>query len=275
MTLVEPAFRFVQDLVFDRVAIVLSDEKQYLVESRLLPVARRHGLTSVAEIVDRIRRTADESLERAVVEALTTNETSWFRDIHPFEALRETVLRELIERRSRTRRLGIWSAASSSGQELYSVAMLIEEHLPELRGWQLDLYGTDYSLRMVERGRAGWYSVLEVNRGLPVPLLVKHFTEDSRGYRISETLRRTVRFEQMNLVEPWPALPRFDVVLLRNVLIYFDEATRRRILDRVAAQLAPDGVVFLGSAENMLGMSDRFSSETAQGSTFYRLRAGR
>lgn len=272
MTLVSPEFAYLQKLVFERSAIVLADDKGYLVESRLQPIVRSLGLQSTLDVLDRVRRTKDRPLEDKIVEAMTTNETLWFRDIHPFNALRRQVLPEIAGRKATSQQLAVWSAASSSGQEIYSIAMILQEDFPALQGWRVDLLGTDLSSEMVERAREGRYSTLEVNRGLPVSLLVRHFTQEGNSYRINEGLRRGARFMEMNLAAPWPSLPRFDVIMLRNVLIYFDVPTKRRIIEAAAGALAPQGYLFLGAAETMMGVCDRFESQTVEGAVLYRLK---
>ena len=272
MTLVASEFAYLQDLVFERSAIVLSDDKHYLIEPRLMPLARELGLDGVTDIVDRIRNAGDRNLETRVVEAMTTNETLWMRDIHPWNALRRTVVPEIMQRKADARQLSVWSAASSTGQEIYSVAMVLEEDFPQLHSWQVDLLGTDLSTEVLERARQGLYSTLEVNRGLPASMLVRYFTQEGAGYRLNDSVRRSVRFVQMNLATPRTPMSRFDVIFLRNVLIYFDVPTKQRILSAAAGALAPGGYLFLGAAENMMGVCDLFSAQSAQGATFYRLK---
>lgn len=264
-------FKFLQDFVFDRSAIVLAEDKEYLVESRLQPIARDFGFTTVAEVLRAVRYAADPAIELRVIDALTTNETSWFRDLHPFDALRETILPERIARNAADRRLAIWSAASSSGQELYSVAMLIDSEFPELAGWTVDLLGTDLSSEVVQRAREGRYSGLEMNRGLPATKLVRYFVKDGTHHRICDAIRSRVRFEHLNLAKPWPPLGRFDVILLRNVLIYFDPDTKRRIVEAARCQLASGGYLILGSAETALGLVDGLVPVATSGTTVYRL----
>lgn len=265
-------FQYVQELVFERSAIVLSDDKHYLIESRLLPLARGLGLQNISDIIDKARRTRDRPLEDKIVEAMTTNETLWLRDIHPFMALRRVILPELIARQPPTRQLAIWSAASSSGQEIYSLAMILEDEFPQLHRRRVALLGTDLNTEMIDKARNGLYSKLEMNRGLPAAMLIRHFSQEGTGFRISETIRSRVEFMQMNLAGIWPILPKFDVIMLRNVLIYFDRPTKQRILSAAANQLAPGGYLFLGSSETMMGICDLFISDTAEGATFYRLK---
>jgi len=272
MSLATADFDYVRTLVRERAAIVLEDSKAYLVEARLGPVARAHGMDSIASLVGHLRTVRGVGLRDVVVEALTTNETSFFRDFHPFETLRTVVLPELVSRRKDVRRLSIWCAACSSGQEPYSIAMLLREHFPQLASWRVDLVGTDLSAGMLTRAEAGVYSQLEISRGLPAPLLVKHFTREGASWRLAPEIRRMVRFRPGNLAKPWPAAPPVDLLMLRNVLIYFDVATKRAILDRAHRALATDGVLFLGGSETTLGVHDGFARVTAGRTIYYRPR---
>jgi chemotaxis protein methyltransferase CheR len=272
MTVATDQFTFLKSFIFERSAIVLSDNKAYLVESRLLPVARSLGMPDVGAVITQLRRSRDRALEEKVVEAMTTNETLWFRDQRPFNALTRQVIPELMQRKGNAKQLGIWSAASSSGQELYSIALLIEESFPQLHhGWRLDLIGTDLSGEMVRKATDGLYSGMEVNRGMPASMLVRYFTQEGAGYRLNPGVRKRVRFQQMNLVGPWTALaPTFDVIMLRNVLIYFDMSTKQRILAQARRRLAPGGYLFLGTAESTVGLTDEFETVTLEGATVYR-----
>jgi chemotaxis protein methyltransferase CheR len=261
MTLDAQSFNYVRELVHRGAAIVLTPDKEYLVEARLLPLARQAGLASVTEFVEQLRRApVREGLQR-VVEALTTNETSWFRDHQPFDALRQTVLPQLLQARGTERRVSIWSAASSSGQEPYSIAMICAD-LPFPPGWSYSIHATDISEEMLNRGRAGRYSQLEVNRGLPATSLVRHFQRTGPDWQVSESLRSAVTWQRLNLAAAFPVLPRFDVVFLRNVLIYFDTATKQSILRRVRSVIRPDGYLVLGGAETTIGIDEGWERET-------------
>ena len=251
-------FDYVCRLVRDRSGVVLEAGKEYLVDARLTPVARQAELGSVSELIGRLRAGPDGGLAVRVVEAMVTTETTFFRDLHPFETVRTTVLPDLVRRRRDERRLTVWFAACSTGQEPYSVALLIREHFPELAGWRLDLLATDLSADVLARARAGRYSQLEVNRGLPAALMVKYFRQHGAVWELNEDVRRMVEFRELNLTRPWPALPRADLVFLRNVMIYFDAPTKKAILDRVAKVLRPDGYLLLGGAETTLNLSDSF-----------------
>jgi chemotaxis protein methyltransferase CheR len=265
-----PTFQYVRDLLQRQSAIALEPGKDYLVEARLLPVARAQGLASVPELVQRLKSQPVGALHAQVVEAMTTNETSFFRDVHPFEALRTVVLPELIAARATTRKLRLWSAACSSGQEPYSLAMLLAEHFPQLAEWDVELWGSDLAQGMLEKALQGRYTQLEVNRGLPASLLVKYFDKEGLTWRVKESLRRKVRFLRINLIEPWPPLPVMDVIFLRNVLIYFPAEVKRQILGRMRERLAADGVLFLGGAETPLGLDERWQRVPCGKTAFYR-----
>ena len=257
MTLPSPAFDYVRDLVRREAAIVLEPGKEYLVESRLLPLAREAGEPTVGDYVAKLQRSRDPRTTQRVVDALTTNETSWLRDNEPFQALTAEVLPDLIRARKGTgeRSLQIWSAACSSGQEPYGIAMVSAELL-KAAGFSCSILATDISEEILERARAGLYSQLEMNRGMPAAMLVRHFTRAGTQWQVGPELKRSVTFKRLNLAAPLPAMPRFDVVFLRNVLIYFDAATKRSILQRVRAVMRPDGYLFLGGAETTLGIDE-------------------
>lgn len=270
MTISPQAFTFVRELVRAESAIVLEAGKEYLVESRLVPLARAAGQPSVDAYVADLSTRRTPSALKQVVEALTTNETSWFRDSDPFKALRQTVFPALASARS-NRTLRVWAAACSSGQEPYSILMTALD-TPELAGWKIELVATDLSEEMLDRARKGEYSQLEVNRGLPATTLVRHFERSGLSWRISQSIRERVEFRQLNLTRPFPPLGRFDVVFLRNVLIYFDLPTKRDVLKRVRQVLAPDGHLFLGAAEMTMGVDDAWERVPAGRSSVYRIR---
>ena len=270
-TLPEADFEYLRELMHLRAAIVLERGKEYLALSRLEPVARDHGLTTVSELVDKLRtRELTSALHDQVVDALTTNETTFFRDYNPWESLRTLVMPELLARKERTRTLAIWSAGCSSGQEPYSIAMSIREHFPELLTWQLSILGTDISGSVLDRARAGRYGQLEVNRGLPAHLLVRHFTRAGMEWEIEEPIRRMVRFEHHNLNDAWPSMPPFDLVLMRNVMIYFETEAKRRVLTKMHGQLAPHGYLLLGASETTYSLSDDFIREPDGRTAWYR-----
>jgi len=272
--LAERDFDYIRDLVRDRAAIVLEPGKEYLAVTRLDPVIRRAGLGSVSELVATLREDDDPVLSEQVVDALTTNETTFFRDVYPFESLRSHVLPDLIERKHLSRSLFIWSAGCSSGQEPFSVAMLIREDFPELADWQVTILGTDVSVAMLERARAGRFGQIEVNRGLPADLLVKYFRRSGLDWEIDGSVKEMVRFRHQNLVDPWPALPPMDLVLMRNVMIYFDVTTKQEILARVRDVLAPHGYLLLGTSETTLHLDDAFQRHAVGPTGWYRRRQG-
>src|SRR5205814_3586563 len=215
-------FEYIQELVRKRSAIVLEAGKEYLVESRLSTVARVEGFTSIDHLVAELRRSPGNGLHRKVIEAMATNETAFFRDLHPFEALRVQLIPELMQRRQIQRQLTIWCAACSSGQEPYTIAMLLREHFPALAGWQVRILGTDLSSEVLDRARTGRYNQAEVNRGLPAAFLVKYFRKHNVEWQVVEDIRSMVEFVELNLNEAWSRVPSCDLVLMRNVLIYFD-----------------------------------------------------
>ena len=269
MTLTTTSFDWVRQLVHRESAIVLQPGKEYLVEARLLPIARKAGLTDVSQFVESVRTRPSPDDTRAIVEALTTNETSWFRDGDPFTALTSTVLPSLLAARGPSERLQIWSAACSSGQEAYTIGMLLEDSLPNAAS-RVSITATDISREMVERTRAGRFSQLEVNRGLPAPMLVRHFVRAGNEWEVAPQLRRMVTVSECNLAAPLPRMGPFDVVYLRNVLIYFDLPTKQAILRRVRDLMRPDGWLFLGAAETTLGVDDSWERVVVGRSSAYR-----
>lgn len=240
-----------------RSGLSLGTDKDYLVRARLEPILKRRSFANLDILADRMRN--DAGLEREVVEAMTTNETLFFRDGRPFDHLREVVLPMMHSSRPKGATLRIWSAAASTGQEAYSLAMLISEMGPALSGRVFEIVGTDIAREPLARGEAGLYSQFEVQRGLPAKLLVKYFKKEEAGWRINRELREMVRFREWNLLSDLAGLGRFDIIFCRNVLIYFDQPTKARALDAVSRQLSPDGVVYLGGAETLLGLNSGLS----------------
>jgi chemotaxis protein methyltransferase CheR len=248
---------YVADLVKARSGIVLTPEKAYLIESRLTPLARTRGHKDLDALIVALRGN-EPGLVEAVVEAMTTNESLFFRDQRPFEQFRRLVLPKLLQARGTSRTIRIWSAACSSGQEPYSLAMLLSEEAPKLAGWTVEILGTDLSKAMVERARAGSYSQFEVQRGMPPAMLARHFTRNGDKWNASAALKSMLRFRTFNLLDDPSALGTFDVVLCRNVLIYFDQATKGRILDRISGRLTAEGTLYLGGSETVFGITERF-----------------
>lgn len=271
MSISPESFAFVADLVRRRSAIQLTPGKEYLVESRLLPLARAAGL-DLDTYVNRLRTQGTAGDQAAVIEAMTTNETSWFRDGAPYAALRGTELPRLVASRGGTGRLRVWSAACSTGQEPYSIAMSLLDDLPATM--TSEIIATDLSEQVLERARSGRYSQLEVNRGMPASMLVRHLSRVGTEWELSAAVRGLVEFRAHNLLDAPPAGP-FDIVFLRNVLIYFDLPTKRAILERVLRVLRPDGVLLLGAAESTLGVHDGFERITVERSSVYRPLAAR
>ena len=272
MTLSAESFNYIRRLVAEQAAIVLEEDKGYLVESRLLPLARREGFSSLGPFVEKLESEHFHAVHRQVVEAMTTNETSFFRDYHPFEALRKSVLPDLITKRATTQELTIWCAACSAGQEPYTLAMLLAEHFPHLASWSTHILATDLSSEMLARAREGRYSQLEVNRGLPASFLVKYFQKDSCNWQLREAVRRSVEFQFINLAAAWPPLPAADLIMMRNVLIYFGTDTKKEILGKVRRVLKPDGYLFLGAVETTFNLDDSFERIALDRATCYRIR---
>ncbi|GAA2912944.1 chemotaxis protein CheR [Actinoplanes cyaneus] len=271
MTLSQAEFTFVANLVRREASIVLAPGKEYLVEARLIPVARAVGAPNVNEFIGDLQKRPNPQYQRKIIDALTTNETSFFRDREPFAALTDVVLPELIKSRASVRKLRFWSAASSSGQEAYSLAITLQESLPA--GWSFEIQGTDISTAMVERAEKAEYSQVEVNRGLPATQLVQYFERAGAHWRIIPALRRNVSFKHMSLTAPFPPMQPFDVIFLRNVLIYFDVATKRQVLQNAAKILRPDGWLFLGAAETTIGIDDNYERVAAGRTSAYRIRS--
>jgi len=263
-------FDYLRSLVRTHTSIVIDDGKEYLAEARLSTLLRKEGFASVPELLQSLRVKNFSPLHRRVLDAMTNNETWFFRDLAPFEALRQRVIPEILITRGLTRRLNVWSAACSSGQEAYSTLMLLQDSFPEMLNWELRVLATDYSQAMLDRVRAGRYSQFEVNRGLPISALTKHFVQHGLEWEVSRKLRNKVDCRLMNLADAWPDFAEPDIVLLRNVLIYFDLRTKADILARVHRRMRPDGYLFLGGAETTLGLSDAFERVPFEKTAYYR-----
>ena len=250
-------YDYLRGILKQRSGLDLSADKQYLVESRLVPLARKAGLAGIPELVQKMKGSA-ESLTTEVVEAMTTNETFFFRDKVPFDHLRDTILPALLQSRASRKSLRIWSAACSTGQEPYSIAMCLKEKAAQLAGWRIEIVGTDLSQEVLEKSRAGIYSQFEVQRGLPIQLLVKYFAQIGELWRLNSEIRGMVQFRQLNLLQDFSSLGKFDVVFCRNVLIYFDQETKTQIFERIAKVTEPDGMLMLGAAESVVGITNAF-----------------
>lgn len=249
-------FDFLRKLLKDRSGLVLAAEKQYLAESRLLPLARRRGLETLTQLIAQLRTQAPSALASEVVDAMTTNETFFFRDKIPFDLLRDTMMPALIRARAHTKRIRIWCTAASTGQEPYSIAMTLKAMGERLTGYRVDILATDIAGEVVERGKAGVYSQFEVQRGLPVQMLVRHFTQTGEQWQIAPEIRDMVQFRPLNLLNGFAPLGMFDIVFCRNVLIYFDQPTKNGVLERIARQMPEDGYLVLGAAETVVGLTD-------------------
>ncbi|MBP2228477.1 chemotaxis protein methyltransferase CheR [Azospirillum agricola] len=257
-------FDMFSTLLKQRSGLVLTRDKAYLLESRLMPVARKWNMKGLEELATTVRTRKDEALLRDITEAMTTNESSFFRDQKPFDQFRQLVLPRLMETRAAKRSLRIWSAACSSGQEAYSLAMILNDEAAKLAGWRIEIVGTDISGEMVERCKAGVYTQFEVQRGLPITMLVKHFKQNGDKWQISPQLRQMASFREWNLLGDLSPLGQFDIVFCRNVLIYFDGPTKAKVLEAIARQMPQDGVLYLGGAETVLGITDRFKPVEGQ-----------
>ena len=249
-------YGYLRELVYGLSQNVLDPSRDYLFETRLSKVLRNQGMSHLGQLVSHLRAARNPTLERAVAEAMTINETSFFRDTRPFELLRTELLPKIIEARRMQRSLRIWSAACSTGQEPYSLAMMMKDHFPILAGWRVEIVATDLSPTVLDRAREGIYSTFEVQRGLPIQMLIRHFDQIEPNWQIKRELRRTVNFRPLNLLEDFAVLGQFDIVLCRNVLIYFDQPTKTRILNGITRRIAPDGAVMLGGAESVFGLCD-------------------
>jgi chemotaxis protein methyltransferase CheR len=258
---VTPAnYQSISELLKSRSGLVLGPDKQYLLESRLVPIVRRRNLAGLDELAAKLKNGADPALVTEVTDAMTTNESFFFRDNTPFDNFRKTTLPALIAARAGRKQIRIWSAAASTGQEPYSLAMILKEEAAKLAGFKIDIIGTDLSQEVLEKAKAGIYSQFEVQRGLPIQFLMKYFAKVNEMWQIDASLRAMVQYRMANLLDPLTWLGTVDVIFCRNVLIYFDQPTKTMILDRMAKILAPDGALFLGGAETVLGISDQFKS---------------
>ncbi len=262
-------FEFLRALLLQHASLVLDPGKEYLVEARLTPLARRGGHGDLHGYLSKVRASPTFESHQSIVEAMTIHETSFFRDSKPFEVLRSTLLPQLVAARRASRELYLWSAASSTGQEPYSLAMLLREHFREVLGWKLKIFATDISHEAIAKAQKGCFSQLEVNRGLPAALRAKYFEPDGVNWQVREEIRRLVEFKQVNLASHWPAMPALDLVLVRNVLIYFNEETKRDILGRVHRALRPDGLLLLGTGETTYNLNAALERVQLEGACCY------
>lgn len=249
MSLSTEHFDFLRDLLREKVGIMLGAEKLYLAESRLAPLARRHSGGDLNGFVARLRDPGEQSLRREVLEAMAINETFFFRDPGLMQCLQESLLPELIEKRAAEKRLRIWSAACSTGQEAWTLCLMLREYFPQVADWDIQVVASDFSRQALVRAKAGSYSMTDINRGMPARMLVSWFRQSGAEWEVKPEIRSMVEFREINLVGDWPELPCFDLILLRNVLIYFDDTTRQEVMTRVRGRLANDGFLILGGTE--------------------------
>jgi chemotaxis protein methyltransferase CheR len=252
-----PDYDYLRKILKDLSGLDLSADKQYLIESRLLPLARKSGMSDICELVQKMKG-GSQTLIDQVVEAMTTNETFFFRDKMPFDHFRQAIMPEMLRARASRKTIRIWCAAASTGQEPYSIAMCLKEMGAALAGWRIELLATDLSEEVLEKSRSGIYSQFEVQRGLPIQLLVKYFRQMGELWQISPELRGMVQHRQLNLLHDFSRLGSFDVIFCRNVLIYFDQDTKTNIFGRLAEAMEPDGFLLLGAAETVVGLSEVF-----------------
>ncbi len=251
-------FQFISQFIKSKSGIVLTPDKEYLLESRMAPIMRQNGFADLAALIGAIRGNPSGPLGEKAVEAMTTNESFFFRDKTPFDLLENTILPALKESRAAQKRVGIWSAAASTGQETYSTAMLLKECQAKFSGWQFDILGTDISKEVLEKAKAGTYSQFEVQRGLPIQLLVKYFKQIGETWSIDPAIKAMVEYKPFNLLDSFAPIGKQDVVFCRNVLIYFDKETKKDILERIADIMTPGGYLLLGAAETVVGVTEKF-----------------
>jgi chemotaxis protein methyltransferase CheR len=254
-----PEYEYLRKLLRDHSGLDLSDDKQYLIESRLLPLLRKAGIPGIAELVQKVKG-GSTALTTQVVEAMTTNETFFFRDKSPFDHFRDSIMPEMLQARASRRSIRIWCAAGSTGQEPYSLAICLKEMSSALTGWRVEILASDISQEVIEKSKAGIYSQFEVQRGLPIQMLVKYFRQNGELWQVNADIRAMVQHRQLNLLHDFSHLGMFDVIFCRNVLIYFDQDTKIGILNRLARTSEPDGFLVLGAAETVVGLTDAYKS---------------
>lgn len=250
------AFTYLQHMLKTKSGLSLTEEKMYLLESRLMPIAKSKGLADLPSLVVQLQSGMDRALEKEVIDAMTTNESMFFRDNKPFDQFRQVVLPSLLESNAATKQIRIWSAACSNGQEPYSLAMCLKEEDAKLQGWRIEIVATDLCSKVLAKAREGIYSQFEVQRGLPIQMLMKYFQQHESSWQIKPELRNMVNFQEKNLLESYAAMGEFDVILCRNVLIYFDDATKATVLRNLAKQMKPSGFLYLGSTESVFGVNE-------------------
>lgn len=267
-----PHFEYLRKFLKDKAAIIVSLDKDYLFETRLGPLAIKEGFKSLDEMISSLQSKPLNGLHQKVIDAMTTNETLFFRDIHPFDTLKKIIIPDLIKKRAAEKTLYLWCMASSSGQEPYSMAIMLADTFPILKDWKIFFLASDISDEMIERTKKGIYSQVEVNRGLPATYLIKYFEKAGSDWQLKEPIRNMVKLQNINLISTWPTLPKMDIIFLRNVLIYFDVETKKSILAKVRQNLKQDGYFFLGGSESTLGLDDNFERVALDKTTYYRLK---
>ncbi|MCJ8324395.1 MAG: protein-glutamate O-methyltransferase CheR [Rhizobiales bacterium] len=253
-------FEYLRDFLMKSSGLVVKPEKEYLLKSRLEPLARSRGMESISELVSSMKSAIALELRDTVTDAMTTNESLFFRDKTPFEHLDNIMLPYFLEQRKVRKRLRIWCAAASTGQEPYSIAMSLKEQGAKLAGWNFDILGTDISKTVLTKATAGQYTQFEVQRGLPIKLLLKYFTQQGENWVLNENVRRMVKYKESNLLENFANVGKFDIVFCRNVLIYFDLETKKKVLEKISLQMEPDSYLLLGAAETVMGICDKFEA---------------
>ncbi|MGX1495200.1 chemotaxis protein methyltransferase CheR [Labrenzia sp. MBR-25] len=266
-------FEFLKNFLKTRSGLVLSNDKQYLVESRLLPVARSSKLETLSAVIQQLQRGTNRALETDVVEAMTTNESFFFRDKTPFDHFKDTMLPALLQSRATRKQIKIWCAAASTGQEPYSLAICLKEDAAKMAGWRTRILGTDLSNEVLEKAKTGLYSQFEVQRGLPIQMLLKYFEQKGEMWQINAGMRAMIEWKKLNLLESFTHLGEFDIIFCRNVLIYFDQATKTEILGRLAKSLPDDGYLVLGAAETVVGLTDAFKPVAGKRGLFQKKQA--
>lgn len=266
-------FEFLKNFLKTRSGLVLSNDKQYLVESRLLPIARNSKLETLSAVIQVLQRGGNRALETDVVEAMTTNESFFFRDKTPFDHFNDTMLPSLLESRATRKQLKIWCAAASTGQEPYSIGICLKEQAAKMGGWRTRILGTDLSQEVLEKAKTGLYSQFEVQRGLPIQMLLKYFEQKGDIWQINAGMRAMIEWKKLNLLENFSHLGEFDIIFCRNVLIYFDQATKSEILGRLAKSMPDDGFLVLGAAETVVGLTEAFKPVAGKRGLFQKKQA--
>ena len=251
-------YEYISNFLLGTSGLALGSGKEYLVEARLIPLAQSLGLEGISELVLELKKGAELKVTSGVTEAMTTNETSFFRDKTPFEELKNQIIPNLMEARKTSKRLKIWCAAAATGQEPYTISMILDDEFPQLRDWTVEILATDIDQQALERSRSGIYTQFEMQRGMPIQMLMKYFEQIETGWQIKENMRNTIQWKQLNLLDNFNRLGKFDIIFCRNVLIYFQQETKKDILERFRTMIQDDGYLYLGAAETVLGITETF-----------------